>query len=159
MCSKQFFLSFLLSQQVLLPTLFASGWIEDRFTASTKKPRVPARGFLFLRGNMLHSSFFCQQYSTTSILDCQILLLAALCSSFLFHKENRYCQQFCANVCSFLLQFSVHTNAPNTECPVLGVHIKILKLQPFFQFMRLLLSHPHTFKEHRKLTMQNNSLD
>lgn len=88
MCSKQFFLSFLLSQQVLLPTLFASGWIEDRFTASTKKPRVPARGFLFLRGNMLHSSFFCQQYSTTSILDCQILLLAALCSSFLFHKEN-----------------------------------------------------------------------
>ena len=88
MCSKQFFLSFLLSQQVLLPTLFASGWIEDRFTASTKKPRVPARGFLFLRGNMLHSSFFCQQYSTTSILDCQILLLAVLCSSFLFHKEN-----------------------------------------------------------------------
>ncbi|WP_304117743.1 hypothetical protein, partial [Phascolarctobacterium succinatutens] len=71
-----------------MPTLFASGWIEDRFTASTKNPECQLGVFFFCVESMFHSSFFCQEYLTTSFMDCQILLLAALCSSFFMRKNG-----------------------------------------------------------------------
>lgn len=159
MCSKQFFLSFLLSQQVLLPTLFASGWIEDRFTASTKNPECQLGVFFFCVETCSTALSFVNNIVPRAFWIVKFyyqLLYAAL---FYFTKKigtvNSFAQMCATSYCNLVfIQMP-----PILSVQYWGLHIKILKLQPFFQFMRLLLSHPHNFKEHRKLTMQNNSLD